>query len=133
LQVQVWVEWLVVVREKEGLVRGPAFCDEQGGIARAHLYEEWIMERLIQVQATIHGAIPPEVDIYEQFGISRSFRRGATSVARTRGVNDKTVELINRWRKFEGAWGKHPSLPVRDHYLDIAILVLELIKFSKAL
>jgi len=91
------------------------------------------MERLIQVQATIHGAIPPEVDIYEQFGISRSFRRGATSVARTRGVNDKTVELINRWRKFEGAWGKHPSLPVRDHYLDIAILVLELIKFSKAL
>jgi hypothetical protein len=123
----------VQVREKEGFVQGPAFCDERGGIARAHLYEEWIMERLLRVQATVHGAISPEVDIYEQFGISRSFWRGATSVVRTRGVGDKTVELINRWRKFEGARGKQPSLPMRDHYSDIAILVPELTKFSRAL
>jgi hypothetical protein len=54
------------MREKEGRVQGPAFCDEQGGITRAHLYEEWIMERLLRVQATIPGAISPEVDIYEQ-------------------------------------------------------------------
>jgi len=133
LRVQAWVERLVEVREKEGRIQGPAFCDERGRIARAHSYEEWIMERLMRVQATIPGAIPPEVDIYEQFGVSRSFRRGATSVARTRGVDDRAVELINRWRRFEGARGTHPSMPMREHYTDIAIMVPELIKFSKAL
>jgi len=103
-------------------VQGPAFCDEQGGITRAHLYEEWIMERLLRVQATIPGAISPEVDIYEQFSVSRSFWRGATSAARTRGVGDRVVELINRWRRFEGARGKHPLLPMREHYSDVAIV-----------
>lgn len=133
LQVQLWVDRLVTVREKEGRIQGPAFCDAQGRIARSHQYEEWIMERLMRVQTTIPGAIAQEVDIYEQFGVSRSFRRGATSAARTRGVDDKLVDLINRWRRFEGARGKQPNLPMREHYSDIAILVPELVKFSKAL
>lgn len=121
------------MREKEGRVQGPAFCDDHGRIARAHSYEGWIMERLLRVQSTIPGAIGPDIDIYEQFGISRSFRRGATSVARTRGVDDRTVELINRWRRFEGGRGAHPSMPMREHYSDIAILIPELTKFSRAL
>jgi hypothetical protein len=133
LKVQVWIERLVSVREKEGRVQGPAFCDDHGRIARAHSYEGWIMERLLRVQSTIPGAIGPDIDIYEQFGISRSFRRGATSVARTRGVDDRTVELINRWRRFEGTRGAHPSMPMREHYSDIAILIPELTKFSRAL
>lgn len=133
LKVQVWVERLVAIREKEGRLHGPAFCDKLGRIATAHIYEAGIMERLCAVQAANPGAISPDVDIYEQFGISRSFRRGATSVARTRGVEDKQVELINRWRKFEGARGRRPALPMHEHYSDISILIPELIKFSKAL
>jgi hypothetical protein len=133
LRVQTWVERLVNVREKEGRRQGPAFCDDRGGIARAHVYEGWIMERLLRVQATIPGAISTEVDIYEQFGISRSFRRDATSAARTRKVDDRVVDLINRWCRFEGARGKHPTLPMREHYSDMAIMIPELIKFSKAL
>jgi hypothetical protein len=97
------------------------------------VYEGWIMERLLRLQATIPGAISAEVDIYEQFGISRSFRRDATSAARTRKVDDRVVDLINRWCRFEGARGKHPTLPMREHYSDMAIMIPELIKFSKAL
>jgi hypothetical protein len=77
--------------------------------------------------------IPPDVDVLENFGISRSFRRGSTSTARTRGIDDKYVELINRWRKFESARGRRPALPMKEHYSDIAILVLELNKYSQAL
>lgn len=133
LRVQVWVERLVTVREKEGRVQGPAFCDRLGHIASSHTYEAGIMERLCAVQSANPGAISPDVDIYEQFGISRSFRRGATSVARTRGVDDKQVDLINRWRKFERARGRRPAMPMHEHYSDIEILIPELIKFSKAL
>jgi hypothetical protein len=133
LKVQRWVERLIQVREKEGRFQGPAFCDPLGQIAKAHVYETFIMDRLHLVQSLDPRALSRDVDIYEQFGISRSFRRGATSTARARGVDDKIVDLINRWRKFEGARGRRPALPMHEHYSDISILIPELIKFSKAL
>ena len=91
------------------------------------------MERLQAIQSVNPGVIPPDVEVFEHFGISRSFRRGATSTARTRGVDDKIVDLINRWRKIENARGRRPALVMHEHYSDIAILIPELVKFSKAL
>lgn len=133
LEVRRWVERLVQFREEVGRVRGPAFCDQLGGIARSKDYELAIIERLQVVQQMHPGAIPQDVELYEHFGVSRSFRRGSTSTARTRGVTDKLVDLINRWRKFEGARGRRPALSMHDHYSDIAILIPELVKYSKAL
>ncbi len=133
LEVAKWVRRLVTLREEEGRMNGPAFCDRYGRIARSRDYEVALMERLQMVQNSNPGIIPPDVEIFENFGISRSFRRGATSTARTRGVDDKYVELINRWRKFESARGRRPALAMHEHYSDIAILIPELVKFSKAL
>ncbi len=133
LEVRKWVERLVSVREGEGRVQGPAFCDKYGRIARPKDYELALMERLQAIQSVNPGVIPPDVEVFEHFGISRSFRRGATSTARTRGVDDKIVDLINRWRKFENARGRRPALVMHEHYSDIAILIPELVKFSKAL
>lgn len=133
LEVRTWIERLVTVREKEGRVRGPAFVNRHGGVALAQDYELAIVERLQEVQRKRPDAIPPDVDLYENFGLSRSFRRGATSTARTRGVTDKHVDLINRWRKFESARGRRPVLSMHEHYSDISIMIPEMIKFSKAL
>jgi len=110
-----WVERLVEVREEEGRTQGPAFCNSWGQIADSYTYEAGLIERLCMVQAANPTIIPPDVDIYEQFGISRSFRRGATSVARIRGVDDKVVRLINRWREFESARGRRPAMPMQKH------------------
>jgi hypothetical protein len=81
LKVQRWLERLVEVREREGRWQGPAFCDAHGKIVKAQTYELAIMERLQVVQDTNPGVISADVDIFEHFGINRSFRRGATSVA----------------------------------------------------
>ena len=110
-----WVERLVEDREEEGRTQGPAFCNSWGQIADSYTYEAGLIERLCMVQAANPTIIPPDVDIYEQFGISRSFRRGATSVARIRGVDDKVVRLINRWREFESARGRRPAMPMQKH------------------
>jgi hypothetical protein len=128
-----WIERLVQVRDQEGRTHGPAFCDKAGGIARAFEYEAGFIERLLEIQVADPEAISPDVDINEQFGISRSFRRGAISVARTRGIDDKYVQLINRWCTVEKARGRKPSLPMHKHYSDIAILIPELVKFSLGL
>jgi len=128
-----WVTRLVEWHEKRGYFRGPLFCDRTGQVVRPKIIELELMDRLQRVKNTRRGIIPEDVDVYEDFGISRSFRRGSTSTARTRGVEDKTVTLINRWRSFEQARGRRPAMSMKDHYSDIQILLPELIKYSLAL
>lgn len=133
LPTQRWVRRLVQVREREGRTHGPAYCDRTGEIARSFEYEAGFIDRLLELQARDPIVITPDVDITEQFGVGRSFRRGATSVARARGIDDKYVKLINRWRTVENARGRKPLLPMHEHYLDISILVPELLQFSLGL
>jgi hypothetical protein len=133
LKVQRWVERLIEVQEKVGRIQGPAFCDRAGEVALAYTYDMGFVERLMVVQGAHPDLIPADVEISEWFGLSRSFRRGSTSVSRTQDVDDKQVELINRWRKVVSARGKKPSLPMKEHYLDIAIMIPEMVKYSLAL
>jgi hypothetical protein len=91
------------------------------------------MEKLQVLKHSRPGLIPEDVNVYEDFGISRSFRRGATSTARVRGVEDKHVVLINLWRTFESAKGRRPVMSMQDHYSAIQILMPELVKFSLGL
>jgi hypothetical protein len=133
LKVRCWIERLVEIRQQEGRLHGPAFCDRTGEIAEAYEYESAIISRLLVVQEKSPELIGPEVNLTEEFGISRSFRRGSTSTARVRGIDDRQVELINRWRKFEQARGRRPALPMREHYSDIKILIPELVRYSQGL
>jgi len=133
IPIKKWVTRLVEVHERRGYLRGPLFGDRTGQVMRPKIIELEIMDKLQRIKNTCRGIIPEDVDIYEDFGISRSFRRGSTSTARTRGVDDKTVTLINRWRSFEQARGRRPAMSMKDHYSDIQILLPELIKYSLAL
>jgi hypothetical protein len=65
--------------------------------------------------------------------VGQSFRRGATSEARARGVRAEDVGLANRWHNFESAKGHRPQLAMRDHYSDIRLLIPALLKFSEGL
>jgi hypothetical protein len=133
LPVRLWIERLVQVLHEAGRSHGPAFGDKYGGTLSSGFIEDLIADRLQIIKNTRPGLIPNEVNCYEHFGVSRSFRRGATSTARARGVDRDTVDLANRWRKFENAKGRQPRLAMQDHYSDIAILIPVLTKFSQAL
>jgi hypothetical protein len=133
LQVRTWVSRLVQVHREIGRVHGPAFGNRRGETLTSGFVESLLADRLQLIKDTRPGVIPKEVDCYEHFGISRSFRRGATTAARIRGVGREVIDLTNRWRRFEDAKGRRPRLAMQDHYTDIRSLVPELIKFSKAL
>jgi hypothetical protein len=62
-----------------GRRQGPAFGDAQGQIMSSRLLEGMLMERLQVVKDKKPGVIPNDVDCYEDFGISRSFRRSEGS------------------------------------------------------
>ncbi len=87
----------------------PAFGDVTGKIIASRVIESEIVDRLQNIKTLQLGIIPTYVDCAEDFGISRSFRRGATSAARTRGVDDKQIDLINRCLTFENARRRRPT------------------------
>jgi hypothetical protein len=133
LNVKLWVKRLLEVRASEKLTRGPAFADKYGTIADSTMYEREILERFQFIQAKRPELISADTQVLEEYGISRSFRRGATSEARARGTNGDDIDLTNRWRNFEGARGRRPRLSMRDHYSDIRLLIPALIRFSENL
>jgi hypothetical protein len=131
IQVKSWISRLVEIKTARGYARGPLFGDDAGLVIKAKIIELELMERLHGIKESQPGLIPSDLDIYEDFGISRSFRRGATSTARTRGVDNKYVNLINRWRIFEESKGRRPTLSMQDHYSDIQILLPELMHWQR--
>jgi hypothetical protein len=132
LQVKTWVRRLVETRRLERRERGPAFGTIEGHIPYSW-YEREFIDRFMVIQRQDPDIIEADAMVSEEYGISRSFRRGATSEARARGVDPTDIDLANRWRSFEEAKGRRPRMAMRDHYADIRLLIPTLIKFSEGL
>ena len=95
--------------------------------------EATLFERLERVQEEFPTMIPEDVCVSEEYGVYRSFRRGATSEATNRGVPAEVIEINNRWRMVEHAKTSHPSLTMRAHYTDIRLVLKQLLRFSEEL
>jgi len=132
LQVELWVRRLVQGQAHFQRFQGPAFCTRSGSPAFTKDFELDILDRLHIIQQQHPELIPPDVQVYEEYGLSRSFRRGSTSEARSRGVQDSDVNLINRWRTFDNSQGRRPRLSMADHYSDIRLLIPALLRYSAA-
>jgi hypothetical protein len=132
IKVKLWAQRLIEARRSELCSRGPAFGNEDG-CTRYGWYDREILERFQAVQQERPDIIPTDVQVLEDYGISRSFRQGATSEARACGVKPADIELANRWRSFEDAKGHRPRLAMRDHYSDIRLTILALLRFSEQL
>ena len=126
-----WVELLAIVRTKQGRTWGPAFCDSDGKVASTRVYEEMFYDLLEAVQERSPELFSKDIDIREDYGLSRSMRRGSTTLATLLQVGETIIDAINRWRAVENARGCRPGLPMRQHYAEIAMLVPLLVKFAK--
>jgi hypothetical protein len=133
LQVETWIRRLVLGQEHFGRCHGPAFTTLIGTPAYTPTLEMGILDRLQAVQARHPDLISPDVHVHEEYGLSRSFRRGSTSEARAHNVDDRDVRLINQWRSFDEGRGRRPRLNMQDHYSDILLLIPALLRYSLAL
>ena len=135
IRVRFWLESLIGVREQEGRLRGPAFCAADGQVEYSGTYEARFHEALAEVQFRRPDLIPITVDVPEDYGISRSFRRGSDSEALSRGVSQTDIDAMNRWRNVEKAKGRRPAFgSMREHYADVRITALERsLRYSAAL
>ena len=88
---------------------------------------------LRQVQGKRPDLIPAGVNIEESYGTFRSLRRGSLTCATEEGVEGPELDLINRWRKFENSGGSKPHLSMREHYLEVKLVLKHTLTYSKAL
>lgn len=133
IKAKLWIKRLLEVCLSEKWLHGPAFDDHSNGEINYVGYEREILERFQSIQSTWPDIISADVQALEEYGLSRSFWQGATLEARARGTNPKDIDLTICWRTFEGAKGQHPRLAMQDHYSDIRLLILVLLKFSENL
>jgi len=132
IKVRLWAERLIAARKSEHRQHGPAFQKADGACKYGWLERE-ILERFQVVQQKHPDIIPADVQVLEDYGISRSFRCRATSEARARRVKPADIDIANRWRSFQDAKGHRPRLAMRDHYLDIRLTIPALLRFSESL
>ncbi len=139
IKVRFWLELHVALLERENKLgrEGPAFCDLNGEILKPRVLESRILNLLLEVQSSDmnedESIISKSLDVYEKFGIYRSFRRGATCMAADRNVSELSIALVNRWRKFENGRGRVPNMSMMEHYLSNLGAFRKALSFSESL
>ena len=133
LQPRLWIGRAIESLEKRGITRGPLFRSVNGNPIRFGEMEPKFIERLEEVQAARPDILSDQINVEEEFGVSRSFRRGSTTEAGNRGVSPEIIEDNNRWQRVEKAGTRQASFGMREHYTDVRISLDKLLIYSTAL
>ena len=92
-----------------------------------------ILDRIDRIQARYPDLIRASINVHEEYGVSRSFRRGSNSRAQKRCVSEAEIERNNRWRKVDRAGSKKVKLRIRDRYTDILVAFEGFLRYSQTL
>lgn len=133
LKVREWIGRLLDKYRAMGIFNGPMFRTAAGQPIKASSMEEEFFLRLEKTQEERPDLNPADAVVTEEYGIYRSFHRGATSEAENRGVKLEIIEDNNRWRKVKRAQGKHTSSSMLEHYTDVRLIIDQLLIFSRSL
>jgi hypothetical protein len=105
IRIREWVERLLLEKSEVGLTSGFLFFEKDGTPAKAIYFEEALVERLEWIKQNTTGIIRLTVKLWDEFGVRRSMRRGATTKAMNAGSDGPTIDANNGWRKEEAAKG----------------------------
>lgn len=133
LEPRLWIGRAMDAMEKRGITGRPLFRTSQGFPIRFSEMEPKFIEGLEVVQATRPDILSDQINVEDEFGIRRSFRRGSTTETGNRGVPPEVIDANNRWQKVEKAGTSQASFTMREHYTDVRILLDKLLIYSSAL
>ena len=107
--------------------------NESGRRASLKAFEDEILERIPRVQSSFPELILASINVQEEYGLSRSFRRGSNSEALSREVSEAVVDRNNRWRKVERAGAGKAKRSMKDHYTVVLVTLKRYLEYSQAL
>ena len=135
IKIRWWIEQLVQVLVLEGRSEGnpgPAFCDKEGFVLPARVFNTAFHASLENVQVQRPDLIPAWIKVIEIYHYYRSLRRGAVLRAKQLDYDQSVIDTNNRWRQMQGTRGK-ASLPMGQLYLDIILSLNTHTRFSESL
>jgi hypothetical protein len=124
-----WAERLIRILESQHKTTGWAFSQLDNSQSRMGDFEDDFYERLLRIQQSKPHLFTEGIEITEDYHLSRSFRRGATTRATAAGVSASDIEYINRWNIGADSIGG----PMRVLYTDKTQLTNMFLRFSLAL
>ena len=137
MNIGLWFHCALKCLEKIGVVQGPMYrtAAGKGKFKKASVgYIGPLFIGILQrVQIEQAGIILDTVDVQNEYGMSRSLRRGATSEAQNAQIPQEVVEANNRWRKHCRSRGITPGMSMMEWYTDAKASILSLIQFSGSL
>jgi hypothetical protein len=77
------------------------------------------VDKLEWIQQNTSRIIPLTIDLWEEFGVRRSIRIGATTEVLSAGIDGPTIDANNGWRKVEAEKGKMPRFSMRQKYTQV--------------
>jgi hypothetical protein len=128
-----WVGRVLEEYSLRNVTSGYMFRNNDGTRMKIKLMEPKLHERLETIQIRRQDLINGEVEVSEEYGISRSFRRGGTSEATNKGAPPHVIELNGRWRKSHQSGASRPNVTIREHYTDVRLVLDQLLEFSRFL
>ena len=75
------------------------FVDGNEKIMKLRNLEPFVLDWIARVQSSFPEFIRKSVDVHEEYGLSRSFRREFNSIALNREVDEAIIDRNNRSRK----------------------------------
>ena len=135
IEVRLWCERLarLLMKEYKHLSLGPAFCEKNGQVLRSTDFDEELQRILLQIQCERPDLIDSSVDVESRFFIFRSFRRGASTRASVLKVDQRIIDMNNRWRKFQNRAGGLPNMSMGETYTEYSQALGMRVGFSKSL
>jgi len=135
LKVQLWIKQMLQWYGPHQ--RAYVFQDESGERISCGHYATDILGIIKEIQTSDlpkeRNLVDPDCDVFEEYGMTRSFRQGSDSRAHAAGVLESTIDLMNRWRKTERAQGRLAHLKMNAHYSDVRLLLKKFLPYSQAL
>jgi hypothetical protein len=114
-----WVGRSLDEKAVVGLKTGFMSLNKDGTSAKAIYFEETLLEMLEWIQQNTSGIIPLTINLWEEFGVWRSMRRGATKEALNSGIDGITINANNGWRNVEAAKGKMSRFLMQQRYTQV--------------
>ena len=112
---------------------GYYFTDRKGWNLKAGDIESDILDRIDRVQTRYPELIHTSIDVYEEYKLLRSFRRGSKSETQNRGVLEVEIERNSRQKKVDSAGARNIKLRMIDHYTDILVALESFLRHYQAL
>jgi hypothetical protein len=107
LEPRKWIGHLLTTYHNIGINHGPLFRTQTGQKMKARDFEPTFFDCLEYIRAVKPHLLGSVEDNSEEFGVFRSFRRGATSEVVNAGLPPDVIDENNRWRKFNQAGARN--------------------------